>query len=152
MIYAQSLNTLTHEKVCFRKYLKMSSSPPVSNPAGNPAPNPGQPSNLDREKVYQWIIELSAPDTREAALLELSKKRETVLDLAPMLWHSFGTMSALLHVMSLQFYFHNFNRYLNYWKIQEVYTCTLLTQNNKQEYIYRALRILEIYEKYNKRK
>ena len=84
---------------CFQR--KMSSySPTVVNSAGNPASNPGsnQTSNLDREKVYQWIIELSAPDTREAALLELSKKRETVLDLAPMLWHSFGTMSALLHV------------------------------------------------------
>jgi len=53
-------------------------------------------SSLDREKVYQWIIELSAPETREAALLELSKKREAVPDLAPMLWHSFGTMAALL--------------------------------------------------------
>ena len=31
-----------------------------------------------REKIYQWIIELSSPDTREAALLELSKKREVV--------------------------------------------------------------------------
>lgn len=49
-----------------------------------------------REKIYQWIIELSSPDTREAALLELSKKREVVSDLAPMLWNSFGTMAALL--------------------------------------------------------
>ena len=56
-------------------------------------------SNLDREKVYQWIIELSAPETREGALLELSKKREAVPDLAPMLWHSFGTMAALLQVV-----------------------------------------------------
>ena len=53
---------------------------------------------MDREKIYQWIIELSSPDTREAALLELSKKREVVSDLAPMLWHSFGTMAALLQV------------------------------------------------------
>ena len=29
-----------------------------------------------REKIYAWIIELSSPETREAALLELSKKRE----------------------------------------------------------------------------
>jgi CCR4-NOT transcription complex subunit 9 len=33
---------------------------------------------------------------REAALLELSKKREDYPDLAPMLWHSFGTITALL--------------------------------------------------------
>ena len=51
---------------------------------------------VDRDKIYQWIIELSNPETREQALLELSKKREVVPDLAPMLWHSFGTMAALL--------------------------------------------------------
>lgn len=51
---------------------------------------------VDREKIYQWILELTNPDTRENALLELSKKREVVPDLAPMLWHSFGTTAALL--------------------------------------------------------
>lgn len=51
---------------------------------------------VDREKIYQWIVELASPDTRENALLELSKKREVVPDLAPMLWHSFGTVAALL--------------------------------------------------------
>jgi hypothetical protein len=44
------------------------------------------------------IMELSSPETRESALLELSKKREVVPDLAPMLWHSFGTIAALLQV------------------------------------------------------
>lgn len=53
-------------------------------------------STVDREKVYTWIIELSNPETRENALLELSKKREVVPDLAPMLWHSFGTTASLL--------------------------------------------------------
>lgn len=33
---------------------------------------------------------------RENALLELSKKREAFPDLAPVLWHSFGTIAALL--------------------------------------------------------
>lgn len=46
--------------------------------------------------MYQWINELSNPETRETALFELSKKREGVPDLAPMLWHSFGTIAALL--------------------------------------------------------
>ena len=32
-----------------------------------------------REKIYAWIIELSSPETREAALLELSKKREVAV-------------------------------------------------------------------------
>ncbi|KAG8230166.1 hypothetical protein J437_LFUL006098 [Ladona fulva] len=53
-------------------------------------------STVDREKIYQWIVELSNPETRENALLELSKKREVVPDLAPTLWHSFGTTAALL--------------------------------------------------------
>lgn len=52
--------------------------------------------SVDREKIYIWIIELSSPETRENALQELSKKREVVPDLAPMLWNSFGTIAALL--------------------------------------------------------
>ncbi|XP_078349524.1 CCR4-NOT transcription complex subunit 9-like [Oculina patagonica] len=64
-----------------------------------PHTHPTQSSNLsemEREKIYTWVLELSSPDTREHALLELSKKREVVPDLAPMLWHSFGTIAALL--------------------------------------------------------
>lgn len=76
-------------------------------------PSPANPT-VEREKVYLWILELTSPDTREIALLELryliiesctqfayklinfSKKREVVPDLAPMLWNSFGTIAALL--------------------------------------------------------
>ena len=65
-----------------------------------PSPGPGGSNagggGVDREQIYTWILELSSPDTRETALLELSKKREVVPDLAPMLWHSFGTIAALL--------------------------------------------------------
>jgi CCR4-NOT transcription complex subunit 9 len=39
---------------------------------------------------------LTNPELREKALLELSKKREAFQDLAPILWHSVGTISALL--------------------------------------------------------
>ena len=41
-------------------------------------------------------VQLTNPEQRESALLELSKKREAFSDLAPILWHSFGTISALL--------------------------------------------------------
>ncbi|XP_014227236.1 CCR4-NOT transcription complex subunit 9 isoform X4 [Trichogramma pretiosum] len=51
---------------------------------------------MEREKLYTYIIELSNPETRQNALLELSKKRESVPELAPMLWHSFGTVASLL--------------------------------------------------------
>lgn len=76
-------------------------------------PSPAN-QTVEREKVFQWILELTNPETRENALLELryvlflaflkyshefviySKKREVVPDLAPMLWNSFGTTAALL--------------------------------------------------------
>ena len=36
------------------------------------------------------------PETRENALLDLSKKRDMFADLAPILWHSYGVIPALL--------------------------------------------------------
>ena len=42
----------------------------------DPAVNDDFDDPAFREKIYAWIIELSSPETREAALLELSKKRE----------------------------------------------------------------------------
>ena len=39
-----------------------------------------------RENIYQWIIELNSPDTQEDALVELSKRRELVHDLASGAW------------------------------------------------------------------
>lgn len=47
--------------------------------------------SMEEDKIYQLIHELLNPTTREQALLELSKKREQYEDLAPILWHSFGT-------------------------------------------------------------
>jgi CCR4-NOT transcription complex subunit 9 len=48
------------------------------------------------EDLYPLVLQLTNPEQREGALLELSKKRESFSDLAPILWHSFGTISALL--------------------------------------------------------
>ncbi|RPA82212.1 Rcd1-domain-containing protein [Ascobolus immersus RN42] len=66
----------------------------------NSSPAPGQNmmarSNDDDAKIYQWIMELVNGGSRETALLELSKKREQVDDLALILWHSFGVMAALV--------------------------------------------------------
>ena len=44
----------------------------------------------ENRKVLDWIAQLMKPETRETALLELSKKREQVPELALILWHSFG--------------------------------------------------------------
>ena len=48
------------------------------------------------DQLFPLVLELTNPEQRESALLELSKKREAFPDLAPILWHSFGTISALL--------------------------------------------------------
>ncbi|CEQ40235.1 SPOSA6832_01814 [Sporobolomyces salmonicolor] len=62
-----------------------------------PGSIPGAGSaQTENEKVYYLIVDLMNVNTREAALLELSKKREQWDDLALVLWHSFGVMSALL--------------------------------------------------------
>lgn len=56
--------------------------------------------------VEQLVLDLADPATRENALLDLSKKRENFPELAPYLWHSFGTVSALLQVREdLLFFF-----------------------------------------------
>ncbi|KAK7536163.1 cell differentiation family, Rcd1-like-domain-containing protein [Phyllosticta citribraziliensis] len=50
----------------------------------------------ENRRVLEWIAQLLNPATRETALLELSKKREQVPELALILWHSFGVMTSLL--------------------------------------------------------
>lgn len=42
------------------------------------------------------MLDLTNPVKKEMALLELSKKRESFPELAPYLWHSFGTVASLL--------------------------------------------------------
>jgi CCR4-NOT transcription complex subunit 9 len=44
----------------------------------------------ENRRTLAFIADLLVEDTREAALLELSKKREQVPELALILWHSFG--------------------------------------------------------------
>jgi len=77
-----------------------SAAPPGSNaPKGQTSSSSQAPTSsgpVDRDQIYEWILELASPDTRETALLELSKKREVVPELAPMLWNSFGIIAALL--------------------------------------------------------
>lgn len=47
----------------------------------------------DNRRTLQYIADLLNENTREGALLELSKKREQVPELALILWHSFGRTS-----------------------------------------------------------
>lgn len=48
--------------------------------------------NEENKRVLEWVAQLMKPSTRETALLELSKKREQVPELALILWHSYGEM------------------------------------------------------------
>ncbi|KAI9040449.1 Rcd1-like cell differentiation family protein [Aspergillus affinis] len=90
--------------------IAMASNPSGANPAqgagagaiGGDASMPGAVSVMDggisdeNRKVFIWVAELLDPNRREAALMELSKKREQVPELALVIWHSFGVMTALL--------------------------------------------------------
>lgn len=44
----------------------------------------------ENRRVLGWVAELMNGNLRETALMELSKKREQVPELALILWHSFG--------------------------------------------------------------
>eukprot|EP00760_Papus_ankaliazontas_P015326 PhM_4_TR16471/c0_g1_i1/m.88654/K12606/RCD1, CNOT9, CAF40; CCR4-NOT transcription complex subunit 9 len=55
-----------------------------------PAPHPQD------DQVCALILNLLHSETRETSLYELSKRRESHSDLAPMLWHSTGVMALLL--------------------------------------------------------
>ena len=44
----------------------------------------------DNRRVLGWVAELLNGNSRETALMELSKKREQVPELALVIWHSFG--------------------------------------------------------------
>lgn len=64
----------------------------------NDSGSPGADGQLSEEnrKVLQWVADLMEPSRRESALMELSKKREQVPELALVLWYSFGVMTSLL--------------------------------------------------------
>ncbi|KAG0527427.1 hypothetical protein BDA96_06G232500 [Sorghum bicolor] len=74
-------------------------SPPSPSPMAGSSSGlaPGQAAKDKKmASAEQLVLELCDPELRENALLELSKKREIFQDLAPLLWHSFGTIAALL--------------------------------------------------------
>jgi hypothetical protein len=76
-------------------------TPPLSAPLAHPVPHQPvaqfMPNNSalavhEDGKIYSLVIDLMDPNSREGALLELSKKREQYDDLALVLWHSFGAL------------------------------------------------------------
>jgi len=53
-------------------------------------------SEEEKELIIKYIDELKYHDKRDNALVELSKRREHFPELAPFIWHSVGTIAALL--------------------------------------------------------
>jgi len=72
--------------------------PPFMMPgvASQPPPVTTPSTPQEKAQIYAWIADLGQPDKREHALTELTKKRDAIPELAPLIWHSFGTISALL--------------------------------------------------------
>ncbi|KAK2873803.1 Cell differentiation protein rcd1 [Arthroderma sp. PD_2] len=81
--------------------IRMNSNSANNTPATGQETN-GASGNADggvseeNRKVLGWVAELLDPNRRESALMELSKKREQVPELALIIWHSFGVMTSLL--------------------------------------------------------
>lgn len=51
----------------------------------------------ENRRVLGWVAELMNGNSRETALMELSKKREQVPELALIIWHSFGKVPGISH-------------------------------------------------------
>lgn len=69
--------------------------PPSAIPSSSGSSDGAVGVNASQE-LLPLVMQLTNPDQREGVLLELSKKRESFADLAPILWHSYGTVAALL--------------------------------------------------------
>lgn len=93
-------NHMQQQQQSYSMYTNAYGTAPVQpssllNSAANPQQQQQQ-KQIDEEKVFVLVQQVLDPMNREAILLELSKRRESFEDLAPVLWYSFGVMAALL--------------------------------------------------------
>ena len=58
--------------------------------------NNSRVSEEEKQLIIKYIDELKYADKRDNALVELSRQREHFSELAPFIWHSVGTIAALL--------------------------------------------------------
>ena len=103
LISPKPIPYMQHTNAQFANYGRglsnFSETPPLPAPStqgqisGNNSPHNNLAIHED-EKIYSLVIDLMDPNTREGALLELSKKREQYDDLALVLWHSFGMLAS----------------------------------------------------------
>jgi CCR4-NOT transcription complex subunit 9 len=92
----QSHNTANHRSGSSNDPPANSINPHLNGGAETGSPGMEQGNSEENRKVLQWVAELMDPARREGALMELSKKREQVPELALVIWHSFGVMTSLL--------------------------------------------------------
>ncbi len=76
-------------------YNRIAASNAGNGPGAGPDHNGGAggvegPFSEENRRVLGWVAELMDGNSRETALMELSKKREQVPELALIIWHSFG--------------------------------------------------------------
>ena len=74
----------------------------LSAPAGSME---GGQWSEDNRKVLGWVADLLNGNSRETALMELSKKREQVPELALIIWHSFGMSTFSTEILPMYFSF-----------------------------------------------
>lgn len=79
-IAAGQHNSNTHHST---HSISMNNDLPAQNTADNGLTD-------ENRRVLNWVAELLEGSSRETALMELSKKREQVPELALIIWHSFG--------------------------------------------------------------
>lgn len=72
----------------------MSTNPPLPSTSSilPSVANPSTPA-IDRNELINLVNQLLVPIHKEQALIELSKRREHVPDLAPILWFSRGNLT-----------------------------------------------------------
>ena len=61
----------------------------------------GSISEEEKQIIIKYIDELKYSDKRDNAFVELSRQREHFSELAPFIWHSVGTIAALLQEIVL---------------------------------------------------
>ncbi|CAJ0586716.1 unnamed protein product, partial [Mesorhabditis spiculigera] len=71
-------------------------SPALQLGPGLAQPSVSKEEEVSRDEIIQLIIDLRDPKKREEVLLNLSKKRDAIPEMAIWLWHSFGTIACLL--------------------------------------------------------
>jgi len=85
-----------------RKYISLSLIKPSShNIAQQSFLNNSSVSEETKELIIKQIDELKYADKRDDALMTLSQQREHFSELAPFIWHSVGTIAALLQEIVL---------------------------------------------------